>query len=74
MTNTPVELTVLEVGKRYILDADFSNSSEIILLRQTGLFALVIDPDDESGTEWWTMKSRLIEKKSYDSSKRTENL
>lgn len=46
------------IGSRYIIDKDFRNSSEIILIKIYGEhFCRVKDPD--TGTEWDTMINRL---------------
>lgn len=50
----------LVVGRRYVIDKDFANSGEVVLVRIYGNhFCRVADPDD--GVEWDTMKYRLSE-------------
>ena len=56
-----MEAHELTVGETYIIDAEFRNSGEILLVKVYGrLFCRVKDPD--SGNEWDTMLNRLSNK------------
>lgn len=55
-----VESSRLKEGTTYILDKDFANAGEVILVKKYGvIFCQVEDP--ETGARWETMQYRLTD-------------
>lgn len=48
-----------EVGKKYMLDREYSHHGIVKVLQSGRIFATVIDEDEKPGTEWQVMVDRL---------------
>ncbi len=56
-----LKLSEMEVGKRYIIDAEFSNGGEVELVKIYGKYYCRVK-DIDTNAEWDTMLYRLTEK------------